>query len=77
MTASIILGVFLLGAIYILYVIEPKTTAENKARLIHEITEMLKAVNNSRLSAEDKQSTKDAITEAAREIITGKENNKK
>lgn len=77
MTASIIVGIFLLGTIYILYVIEPKATVENKIRFIREITEMLKAVNNSRLSEEDKQNIQNVVTEVTREITIGKENNKK
>ena len=77
MIEAIILGIFLLGIVYILYVIEPKATMENKIRLIREITEMLKTVNNSRLSEEDKQNILDVTTEVTREIITEKENKTK
>lgn len=77
MTTSIILCLFLLGMIYILYVVEPKTSAENKARLLHEITEMIKALNKSKLSDDDKEKAKDAITEAAKAIIKNNESEEK
>lgn len=56
---------------------EPKTATENKARLLHEITEMIKALDNSKLSEDDKQKAKDAITEAAKAIIKNNESEEK
>ena len=74
MNEFVIFGVLILGIIYILYVIEPKTATENKARLLHEITEMIIALDNSKLSEDDKQKAKDAITEVAKAIIKNNEN---
>lgn len=77
MNDFIIFGALILGMIYILYVIEPKTATENKARLLHEITEMIKALDNSKLSEDDKEKAKDAITGAAKAIIKNKEGEEK
>ena len=68
-----IFGALILGIIYIFFVIEPKTVTENKVRLLHETTEMIKALDNSKLSEDDKEKAKDAITEAAKAIIKNNE----
>ena len=72
MSDCIVLAVFLLGLTYILFVLEPKSKAENCAMLLHEITEMIKAVDNSSLSEEDKAKLKDAIAETSKAIIPEK-----
>lgn len=72
MSDYIILAVFLLGLTYILLVLEPKSKAENLAMLLHELTEMIKVVDNSNLSEEDKSKIKGNIAEISKEIFTDK-----
>lgn len=51
---SLLLGVLA----YIFFIDESKSMPVDKVKLIHEITDMIKALDNSELSTEDKQSTK-------------------
>lgn len=74
MSDYIVFGVFILGFAYILLVPEPKSKAENLAMLLHELTEMIKAVDNSNLSEEDKAKIKGNIAEISKEIFTDKGN---
>lgn len=77
MSDYIVFGVFLLLLTYIFFVEEPKTKVENYARILHELTEMIKAVDNSNLSREDKAKIKDNIAEISKEIFTDKRNEEK
>lgn len=77
MSDYIVFGVFILGLIYILFVEEPRTKAENCVQILHELTEMIKAVDNSNLSEEDKAKIKGNIAEISKEIFTDKGNEEK
>lgn len=77
MSDYIVFGVFILGLIYILFVEEPRTKAENCAQILRELTEMIKAVDNSNLSEEDKAKIKGNIAEISKEIFTDKGNEEK
>lgn len=77
MSDYIALVVLLLGLTYIVMVLEPRMKAENASMLIRDFTEMIKTIDNSNLSEEDKSKIKGNIAEISKEIFTDKRNEEK